>query len=227
MRLLALVFALLFAAGCGSASERTGVPASSGPAAESSEGTVPAEGSGATTEIDESELKPPKILLVNEVGDAQRAVQGSFCIDYVDEASGQGSGVCGDSGVVHPDAVTVAAAGDSVSFVLRGAEVVRAEGCRSDDDQECVGYVYVRPLGCEERELERVPLSLGPETRWTVDLERGAYELDAFAHFRTSAGANGDVSGALGLLVGGGPKEDDALGVTGIEPAMLVCPFSD
>jgi hypothetical protein len=33
-------------------------------------------------------------------------------------------------------------------------------------------------------------------------------------------------SGALGLLVGGGPKKNDALGVTGIKPAMKVCPFA-
>jgi hypothetical protein len=209
----------LVLAGCGSTAERTGVPASSG------EASVPVETSGPTTSIDESKLKPPGIVLRSSVGE-QKAVQGSFCVEYLDPGSGQGSGVCGDSPAVHPTAITVALAGDEVTLVFSGADVVRPSDCHSEEEQGCIGYVYVKPLGCEDPEIERVPLALGPETRWTIDLKRGAYELDVFGYFERSDGATGDVSGSLGLLVGGGPKRYDALGVTGIKPAMQVCSFS-
>jgi hypothetical protein len=172
-------------------------------------------------------LKPPRILLRNSVGEQQEAVPGSFCVDYLDPASGRGSGVCGDSPAVHPDVVTMALRGDELTFVLSGADVVRPGGCQSNDEQDCIGWISVKPLGCEDREAARVPLALGPETRWKIDLERGAYELDVFGNFETSEGATGDVSGALGLVVGDGPKKYDALGVTGIKPAMQVCPFAD
>jgi hypothetical protein len=219
VRRFALVgIALLFVAGCGSADERTGVPASSG------EENVPVETSAP---VDESKLQPPRILLLNSVGEQQKAVRGSFCVEYVDATSGQASGMCGDSPAIHPDAITVALPGEELTFVFSGAEIVRPDSCHSDDEQGCIGSIHVRPLGCEDREVERVPLARGPETRWTIDLERGAYELDVFGYFETSEGATGDVSGALGLLVGGGPKKYDALGVTGIKPAMQVCPFGD
>ena len=214
---LLLVPALLLAA-CGSTAEQAGVPASSGVE------SVPVETSGRETPIDESKLKPPQIVLRNGVGEEQKAVTGSFCVDYVDPASGQGSGVCSDSADVHPDAITVAAAGEEMTFVLNGADIVRPSGCHSEDEQACIGYVYVKPLGYEGPEVDRIPLALGLETGWTIDLERGAYELDVFGYFETAEGATGDVSGALGLLVGGGPKEYDALGVTAIKRKMQVCP---
>jgi hypothetical protein len=175
--------------------------------------------------VHESKLKPPKIIFRSSAGE-QTAVQGSFCLDYVDPASGRGSAVCGDSPAASPDKITVAQAGDGVTFLFTGADVVRSSGCKSGDEQGCIGYVYVRPLGCEDREVARVPLSLGPETRWTIDLERGAYELDVFAYFRTSKGATGDVSGALGLLVGGGPKNRDYRAILAVKRAMQVCPLS-
>lgn len=214
-----LVLALVLAA-CGSTAERTDVPASSGGE------SVPVETYAPTTPVDESKLKPPQILLRNDVGEQQKAVPGSFCVDYVDPASGRGSGVCSDSPAVHPNAITIAMPGDEVTFVFRGADIVRPSGCHSDNEQDCIGTVSVKPLGCEDRELDRMPLALGPETRWTIDLEFGGYELDVFGYFESSDGATGDVSGALGLFVGGGPKKYDALGVTGIKPAMQVCPFA-
>jgi hypothetical protein len=213
-----LVLVLLLAA-CGSTAGQTGVAASSG------EGSVPAETDVAAAPVDESKLKPPRILLQSSAGE-QKAVEGSFCVEYVDPDSGGASGVCGDSGAVHPNAVTVALAGDEVTFVLDGAAIVRPSGCQSEDEQGCIGYVYVRPLGCEDREIERVPLALGPETRWTIELKPGAYELDVFGYFEGSDGATGDVSGALGLLVGGGAKENDYHGVVAIKRAMQVCPFA-
>jgi hypothetical protein len=154
-------------------------------------------------------------------------VEGSYCVDYVDPGSGQGQGACSDSAPVHPKAVTAVARGEEVTFVFGGAKVVRPSGCHSDDDEEgCIGSVRVAPLGCEDSQLESVPLALGPRTRWTVDLEPGAYELDVFGYFESDAGASGDVSGTLGLTVAG-PKENDALGVLELSPSMKVCEFAD
>jgi hypothetical protein len=82
-------------------------------------------------------LKPPQILLQNNVGEQQEAVAGSFCVDYVDPASGRGSGVCGDSPAVHPDAITIAMAGDEVMFVFRGADIVRPSGCHGEEGPVC------------------------------------------------------------------------------------------
>jgi hypothetical protein len=142
----------------------------------------------------------------------------------VDPDSGEGQGSCGDSGPIHPAAITGLAAGDEVVFVLDGAEVVRASGCQGGDEQDCIGSVSVKPLGCEKPEVESVPLVLEPETRWTVDLDPGAYELDVFAYFESDAGATGDVSGSVGITVAGG-KKWDVLGVRAIEPSMQVCAY--
>ena len=215
--LLVLAFVL---AACGSTVGRTDVPASSGRESDR------VETYGPTAPVDESKLKPPEILLRNHVGEEQEAVAGSFCVDYVDPASGRGSGMCSDSPAVHPNAITIAMPGDEVTFVFSGADIVRPSGCHGEDEQGCTGSVQVKPLGCEDRQVERVPLALGPETRWTIDLEFGGYELDVFGYFESSDGATGDVSGALGLFVGGEPKNYDALGVTGIKRAMQVCPFA-
>jgi hypothetical protein len=214
-----VVLALVLAA-CGSTADGTGIPVSSG------QESVPVGTHGPTTApLEKSKLRPPQILLRSSAGE-QRAAEGSFCVDYVDPASGQGSGVCSDSAAVHPDEVTVVQPGDEVTFVFSGADIVRASGCHAEDEQGCIGSIQVRPLGCEDREVERVPLVLGPETPWTIHLETGAYELDVFGYFESSHHATGDVSGALGLLVGGGPKNHDYLGVVAVERGMHVCPFA-
>jgi hypothetical protein len=214
-----LALALVLAA-CGSAAERTDQPASSG------QESAPVETHDPTEAFDESKLRPPRILLRSIAGQ-QKAVEGTFCVDYVDQASGRGGGMCSDSPDVHPDSITFAQPGDELTFVFGGADIVHASGCKSESEGEqgCIGFVHVKPLGCEDREVERVPLALGSETRWTVDLEPGAYELDVFGYFESSEGASGDVSGGLGLLVGGGPKQDDYLGVVAVERAMMVCPY--
>jgi hypothetical protein len=209
MRLVLFSLAVLALTGCGA---ETTVPGSSGESPTLAQPMV-------STEIDESNLKPPPIFLVSAEG-KQLAVQGSFCI------SGQGQGMCGDTGPIHPKAVTAVAQGDEVTFVFSGTKVVRASGCHSDDEQGCIGYAHVSPLGCENPQLEGVPLALGPETRWTVDLEPGAYELDVFGYFESDGDANGDVSGTFGLTVAGA-KENDALGVQELKPAMKVCEFAD
>jgi hypothetical protein len=99
-----LVLAFVLAA-CGSAAERTDLPASSG------QESAPVETHDATTAFDESKLRPPRILLRSIAGQ-QKGVEGTFCVDYVDPASGRGGGMCGDSPAVHPDAITVAQPGD-------------------------------------------------------------------------------------------------------------------
>jgi hypothetical protein len=208
-------------AACGTTVDRT-----EGPAASSASGSGVAETDAARTPepAEDPALKPPGIVLRSAVGD-QKAVEGSYCIDYVDPGSGQGSGVCGDSAQIFPRTVTVLQPGDEVAFVFSRANIVRPSGCHGESKQDCIGYVYVRPLGCADREVERAPLALGPQTRWTVDLPTGGYQLDVFGYFEADSGASGDVSGTLGLYVGGGPKEYDALGVTAVKPAMQVCPY--
>ena len=79
--------------------------------------------------------------------------------------------------------------------------MIRPEGCQAEDEQGCIGSAAVRPLGCEERTVAEIPLSLGPETTWTVDLPAGEYELDVIAYFEARDGRTGHVTGSLGILV--------------------------
>jgi hypothetical protein len=204
--LIALAFAL---GGCGVANE-TGVPGSSG--AES----VPAETlAPPIATLDESMLKPPPILLVSRAG-KQEAIQSSFCVQYVDQASGQDQGVCADGVPVFPKEVSTLQTGDWANLVLAGAFV-------KDE-----GSVVVRPLGCKDEETLSFDLTAGmSETHWRVQLKPGAYQLDVFARFGSNDGRSGDVTGTVGLLVGGGPKENDYIGVVAVRDAMQVCPFPD
>jgi hypothetical protein len=215
MRFATALLLVLALVGCGAETEATGPPASSGDA----EPAVTVQPSA--TEADPSELQAPRIVLQSPYGD-QMAVQGSYCVQYVDDATGEGQGACNDSAAVSPRKVTAVAAGDEVRFVFAGAEIASPSGCHGDDTQDCIGSVRVKPLGCDERKVDRVPLALGPETRWMVDLQPGAYRLDVFGYFESDEGATGDVSGTLGLTVAG-PKRWDALGVLAVDPA-LVCP---
>ena len=161
---------------------------------------------------------PPTFTLESKDGD-QNAVQGSYCIDR------GGRGECNDYPAVFPKEVTVVAAGDEVSFVMAGAAVVRSSRCHSETEQDCIGWVMVRPLGCEGPDVvESVPLAVGHETHWTVDLDPGAYQLDVFSHF-ASSGASGDVSGSLGLVVAENPATVGGPGVLEVQPSMQVCPF--
>ena len=182
MRLL--LVAGLILAGCGAAENMASPPGSSG-----SDPT----GAVATTQREAGPIQAPAVVPKSENG-AQEAVPGSLCIFSLDPESGEGEGSFGDTGPIHPNAVTGVAAGDDVAFTFVGVKVVHAGGCQGGDEQDCIGSVSVKPLG-SAREVERVPLAPGSETRWTVDLEPGAYELDVFAHFESDAGATGDVSG--------------------------------
>jgi hypothetical protein len=211
MRLLPLLILALLLAACGSSVEGTGVPASSGEASASGEGTATGPNEPAPEPGEESDLKPPPIVLLSGYG-RQEAVQGSYCVDFVDEATGQGSGICSDFAMpTFPDAVTSVAPGDRVEFVLPGAAF------RPDS------VVAVRPLGCTEQVMEEIALESGTGKHlWKVDLKHGAYQLDVFARFQADDGRSGDVSGSLGLTVAG-PKKRDALGVGAITGRMPVC----
>jgi hypothetical protein len=202
-------------AGCGSGVQGSGVPGSS------VEGSATAEGSG-TAERSESvpepvkgpSLQPPQILLVSGVG-TQKAVLGSYCLQYEDEATGQSKGVCADSAPALPNAVTSVVGGDQVTFVVR------------DSTLKDGSAVTIRPLGCRDRVTSEIKLEPGAGPHeWKVDLDYGAYQLDVFALFDAEDGRSGDVSGTLGLTVAG-PKTWDALGVGPVRRIMQVCPFAD
>jgi len=202
-----LIVALLFAA-CGSAEERTGVPASS------EVESMPAETTTAPPmPAADGELKPPAIVLVFRT-EEQVGARGSYCVDYVDEASGQGQGMCADAALpTYPEAVTAVGPGDRVTFVIRES-VARRDS-----------VVTIRPLGCSEQTLGELRFKPGHgELRWDVDLKPGAYQLDVFARFKALDGRSGDVSAVLGLTVAG-PKKWDALGVLDVKRSLQVCPF--
>jgi hypothetical protein len=201
--LLLLVMTLVIA-GCGVATEETGTPASSG------EESVPAETSKPIPTLDEANLRPPPIVLVSAAG-KQEATRGSSCVQYADPASGEGAGACSDvAGPLHPDFISLVRRGDNTLVIVAGAS---AEG----------GSVTVRPLGCADQELVFDLASGRDETRWRVDLEPGAYQLDVFTRFETTDGRSGDVSGSLGLLVG----DSDARRTVPAKAGLAVCPFPE
>jgi hypothetical protein len=188
---LLLVVVSVLAGGCGAAERVGGGPTS----------TAAATDTGSEPPFDEAEkTKPPPIVLEAAVG-RQEAVPGSFCVDYVDEASGYGVGTCGDSERPSPKQLSTVRFGEEVRLGLKGAEVVRPEGCVSEDEQSCIGTAAVHPLGCAKKTVAEIPLAVGPATTWRVELDSGAYEVEVFAYFDAPDGRSGDVSGAVGLLV--------------------------
>lgn len=192
MRLVLCLLALSVAeAGCGAGAETNGGGA---PTVSTSAEEVD------TTAAADRRQTPPPIVLESDAG-RQTAVSGSYCVEYVDEAAGEAGGTCADSGPITPAQLSTVRRGEEVRIVLEDADVTRPEGCSSDDEQGCIGSVAVHPLGCERKTVAEIPLALGPETTWRVDLEPGAYELDAFAYFDAQDGRTGDVSGSLGVLV--------------------------
>ena len=188
---LCLLALSLAAVGCGAGAETGG-----GGAPTASTATEQAD----TSRVTEDLQTPPPIVLASDAG-RQTAVPGSFCVDYTDEAAGQAVGACGDSGPITPERLSTVRRGEEVRIVLEHANVTRPEGCVSEEKQSCIGSVAVHPLGCERKIVAEIPLALGPETNWRVDLEPGAYELDVFAYFDAPDGRTGDVSGSLGVLV--------------------------
>ena len=210
MKRIALALVIVFLAGCGAAVEG-GLPASSG------QETLPA---ATAPQIPDSKTQPPKILMISAAG-KEFAVPGSSCVSYTDPATGAGVSGCGDSAAMPPEQLAVLPRASNVALLFLDAQVVHPDGCVSEDEQGCIGYVYVRPLGCFHREVERIPLERGPDTHWQLDLDVGAYQLDVFANFAAEDGRTGDVSGTLGLLVDDRAKP----AVVPVDPKLAVCPF--
>jgi hypothetical protein len=203
MRLVGLVLLVALLAGCGAA---TTVPGSSGESPTLPEPPV-------STEADVPDTKPPPVFLISVAG-KQRALQGSFCVDYFNAATGQSAGACADSaGPLSPKQMTVVRPGDNVILAVPGATL------KPDS------VLTVRPLGCAEQEIRSIDLPATGELHWKVDLEPGAYQLDAFVRFASDNDVNGDVSGTLGLLVGGNAKENDYRGIVAVDRPYVCPPF--
>jgi hypothetical protein len=198
VRLVPVLVVALIVAGCGGAQGETNLPASS------EGGATLAQPKGYVA----PDVKPPAIVLVSQTGE-QPAVQGSYCV------TGIGQGTCADMGTpTVPNAVTVVQPGDPVTIVLRET-TLKPESA-----------VTIRPLGCTDREVEKLALPASGELRWKVALDPGGYQLDVFAIFEADDGTSGDTSGTLGLFVGGA-KNGDALGVLEVRPRMQVCKFTE
>jgi len=172
MRAVLLALAvLLLAAGCGEAETEPGGGGTTGAVEQEPTGSVPP---------DDKQLLPPAIVLVSEAG-RQRAAQGSYCVDDPQAGVGQCVDYAAPPG---PEQLSVVRPGETVTIAFVGSSAVD-------------GSASVRRLGCDE-ELVSVPLE--PETRWEVDLDPGAYELQVFTTFEAGS-ASGDTSGVLGLVV--------------------------
>jgi hypothetical protein len=186
-----LLVVSVVAGGCGAA-ERVG----DGPTSTSGRTDT-----GSQPPFDEGEkTKAPPIVLEAAAG-RQAAVPGSSCVDYVDEASGYGVSGCADAVRPSPTQLTTVRPGEEIRLLLEGAAAVRPEGCVSEDEQSSIGTAAVHPLGCARKTVAEIPLALGAETTWQVELDPGAYEVEVFAYFDAPDGRSGDVSGSLGLLV--------------------------
>jgi hypothetical protein len=188
--LLALAGSLA-AVGCGANSETSGVGT---PTA-----STPVEQVDTSAAVEGDHTKPPPIVLESDAG-RQTAVGGSYCVEYNDEAAGEASGSCADTGPIAPAKLSTLRPGEEVRILLVDAGVTRPEGCSSAEEQDCIGSAAVHPL-CKRKTVESIPLALGPETAWHVELEPGRYELEVFAYFEAPDGRTGDVSGSLGVLV--------------------------
>ena len=138
-------------------------------------------------------------------------MQESHCTQKAD-ATGAGMGVCADTPDLDPTFLSVAAPGESVTISMPGATLA------TDGD----AAVAVRPLGCHDREL--LTVALGPQgVEWSVELEPGAYELQAFARFEAENGLSGETAASLGLLVD--PARE--AGIVEASPDLFVCAPSE
>jgi hypothetical protein len=227
-----LLAAAATAAACGgtypSAEPATAPPVGGAPAAATGTGTETsafAETGGTEpatpTEMPEPApsptLKPPSIVLKSD-GGRQKTSPGTYCLSRVSE-TGEGEGICVDSAFQHPEELSVVHPGENVTISIAGADVIVPDGCSPAD--ECASPVTIHPLGCgPERSVSRFELSRH-STRWTVDLEPGAYELSVFAYFDDGAGTSGDLAGTVGLLV----DPDRKAAVVPVNESLAVCPY--
>jgi hypothetical protein len=123
VRLIPLLLLACVVAACGSTSEEIGTPASSEPLVET---TLPAETVPAAEDPLGDKLKPPAIALKSRAGE-QRAAQGSYCVDFVDQQTGTGQGVCADSaGPIAPERVSDVNAGEEVTLLVEDAILTTA-----------------------------------------------------------------------------------------------------
>jgi hypothetical protein len=190
MRLALSVLAIAFhAAGCGQA-DREPPEAADGPPE-----TI--EQSKTDSEPPEGVMEPPPVVLISEAGH-QTGVRGAYCVTSVRA----GQGLCVDTRRPEAAEASVVRPGEVVTIALEGARAVKGAGCHSRDTS-CIGEITASPVGCKAKGgfAARVFLKPGSATRWHVDLEPGAYELQLFYYFDSDDGRTGDSSAALGLLV--------------------------
>jgi hypothetical protein len=157
-------------------------------------------GLGTTTKQKQQKLpdespRAPKLVLESSAG-SQEAVPGSSCV------TGQGAGVCSDTGYPRPKQLSIVRPGEVITISLEQAQVVRVVDCNGGRERDCIGVIKVHPLGCEKLVVYTIALEPGKTTRWKVAVPPGAYELETFAYFETDDGrTTGDVSGGFGLYV--------------------------
>ena len=145
--------------------------------------------------LPDSSPRAPKLVLESSAG-SQEAVPGSSCI------TGEGVGVCSDSGYPRPKQLSIVRPGEMVTVSVERSQVVRAAECNGGRERDCIGVIKVHPLGCEKLVAYTIALGAGEATRWKVAVPPGAYELETFAYFESDDGrTSGDVSGAFGLYV--------------------------
>ncbi len=190
MRSVLLLLGLaVLVAGCGQASGDT-------PGAEPDPTTTQEIEPDKDPEPPEGGIQPPPVVLVSD-GGRQVGPKGSYCITN----NQMGQGMCADA-ARPPEAeqANVVRPGETIAIVLEGARAVKAEGCGARD-VSCIGEAQISPAGCKAATVARIFLERGAETRWRVQLEPGAYELQTFVYFETDDGSSGDVSTAFGLVV--------------------------
>lgn len=145
--------------------------------------------------LSDSSPRAPKLVLESSAG-SQTAVPGSSCI------SGEGVGVCSDTGYRPPQQASVVRPGEVITISLQESQVVRAEDCSGGRERDCLGVIKVHPLGCEKLVAYTIALEPGKATRWKVAVPPGPYELETFAYFESDDGrTSGDASGVFGLFV--------------------------
>lgn len=131
---------------------------------------------------------PPRILL-QAGGEAQRGVQGTFCVTAPPHGN-ETSGVvrCADAFDWDPRRFTGVRPRAVIQIVVRNA--VAAEGA-----------VFVRRLNATETIVRRFSFTT-PVRRWRVRLPSGRFELDVNVRsFEMPDGRFGDTAVALGLRV--------------------------
>jgi hypothetical protein len=143
-------------------------------------------GCGARSEQKKTSPRPrrgaPPIYLVTAAG-RHRLVAGSSCVESPTVAR------CGDSGYVPA----------KVLYPVRRGETVRLEIAA---DTRGPDLAVGRP-GCPMIQLADERLNV-PGLEWHVGLRPGDYELRVVIdHFETADGLRGDVSGQIGIRVGG------------------------